>query len=180
MPSNGSWELKSGKMGVQINLVSTASEVGIVADLAKIIWNEHYVPIIGQSQVDYMLGKYLTQEAISKQIKEEDYEYFLINSSAQPVGYIGITEKSNELFLSKLYILSSERGKGFARFGINYLITKCKENSLAFITLTVNKNNLNSIRAYEKMGFEKYGEVVSDIGSGYVMDDYLMRLPIKP
>ncbi len=165
-------------MGIKINLVRTVQEVAIVADLAKIIWNEHYVPIIGQAQVDYMLGKYLTQEAINMQIKQEGYEYFLISSSEQPVGYIGIAQKNNELFLSKLYILSSERGKGFARFGIDYLITKCKINSLAFITLTVNKNNLDSIHAYEKMGFEKYGEVVSDIGSGYVMDDYLMRLSI--
>lgn len=166
-------------MGVQINLVSTAPEVAIVADLARIIWNEHYVPIIGQAQVDYMLGKYLTQEAISAQIKKEGYEYFLISSAEQPVGYIGIVIKNNELFLSKLYILSSERGKGFARLGVDYLVAKCRLNNLAFITLTVNKNNLNSIRAYEKMGFEKYGEVVSDIGSGYVMDDFLMRLPIN-
>ena len=167
-------------MGAQINLVYTAPEVAIVANLAKIIWNEHYVPIIGQAQVDYMLGKYLTQESISAQIKHEGYEYFLISSAEQPIGYIGIVIKNNEMFLSKLYILSSERGKGFARIGIDYLVAKCKLNNLAFITLTVNKNNLNSIRAYEKMGFEKYGEVVSDIGSGYVMDDYLMRLPIKP
>ena len=167
-------------MGVQISLVTTAPEVAMVADLAKIIWNEHYVPIIGQAQVDYMLGKYLTQETISEQIKQEGYEYFLISSSEQPIGYIGIVEKSNELFLSKLYILNSERVKGIGRFGIDYLVARCKVNRLAFITLTVNKNNLNSIRAYEKMGFEKYGEVVSDIGSGYVMDDFLMRLRIIP
>jgi hypothetical protein len=30
------------------------------------------------------------------------------------------------------------------------------------------------------MGFERYGEVESDIGSGYVMDDYLMRLRMSP
>jgi RimJ/RimL family protein N-acetyltransferase len=43
------------------------------------------------------------------------------------------------------------------------------------IALTVNKNNVNSIKAYEKMGFKNVGSVVQDIGSGYVMDDYKME-----
>ena len=51
------------------------------------------------------------------------------------------------------------------RVGIN-----CKS-----ISLTVNKYNTDSIKAYEKMGFEKIDSVVMDIGNGYVMDDYVMK-----
>lgn len=35
----------------------TDSQVREIADLAKIIWNEHFTPIIGQKQVDYMVEK---------------------------------------------------------------------------------------------------------------------------
>ena len=176
---SGSWGLRSGKMGVEIKLVATATEIAEVAGLAKTIWNEHYVPIIGQAQVDYMVEKFQTAAAISGQIENEGYQYFLITATGKSVGYIGLVEKNNELFLSKIYILGSERGKGLGRAGMDYLVKKGKAGGLEFITLTVNKHNLNSIKAYEKMGFEKYGEVVSDIGSGYVMDDFLMRMRIN-
>lgn len=167
-------------MEVKINPVTTDPDMCVIAKLAKIIWKDHYVPIIGADQVEYMLAKYQTHKAIRSQIEHEGYEYFLILADENPVGYLGIIQRHNELFLSKLYILSEERSKGYGHLGMDFLITRCKTNGSDFITLTVNKNNQNSILAYEKMGFERYGEVVSDIGSGYVMDDFLMRLKISP
>lgn len=167
-------------MEIQIKPVSTESEINTIVGLAKIIWNDHYVSIIGKDQVSYMLGKYQTSKAINAQINDEGYEYFLIIADELTVGYIGIIPRHNELFLSKFYILDSERGKGIGHAGLEFLIARCKSSGSDFITLTVNKNNLSAILAYEKMGFEKYGEIVSDIGAGYVMDDYLMRLKINP
>ena len=167
-------------MEVQINKVTTSSQVDVVANLARTIWPDHYSPIIGKEQVDYMLAKYQTPKSILAQMELEGNYYFLIYADSEPVGYIGIVEKHNKLFLSKLYILSTERGKGIGHTAINFLKARCREIGAPYITLTVNKQNLNSICAYEKLGFENYGEVVTDIGKGYVMDDYLMRLRISP
>ena len=41
--------------------------------------------------------------------------------------------------------------------------------------LTVNKHNRNAIAAYGKYGFRVAESVVKDIGSGFVMDDYVMN-----
>ena len=49
------------------------------------------------------------------------------------------------------------------------------ESGKSVISLTVNKHNSNSIEAYKKMGFEIIRPMVTDIGSGYVMDDYYME-----
>lgn len=167
-------------MNIQIKPVTEEPDISIIANLAKIIWNDHYVSIIGQDQVNYMLAKYQTCKAIKAQISQEGNEYFLLRDDGKPIGYIGIIHRHSELFLSKFYILGEERGKGIGHIGLDFLVAKCKAYGSDFITLTVNKNNLDSINAYEKMGFEKYGEVVSDIGGGYVMDDYLMRLRMNP
>jgi ribosomal protein S18 acetylase RimI-like enzyme len=180
MHSNVSWELKSDNMGILIKPVDSEAEISTVADLAKTIWNEHYVPIIGQAQIDYMLDKYQSREAISTQIREEKTEYYLLHTALVPISYFSIIEKPGELFLSKLYVLASARGKGFGRITINFLLSRCRAKNLEYMTLTVNKNNHIAIKAYEKLGFEKYGEVVTDIGSGYVMDDYMMRLTVEP
>lgn len=178
MPSNGSLARKSGSMEARITPVVTDADISTVANLGRIIWNEHYVPIIGQAQVDYMIGKFQSEEAVRRQIAREGYLYYLITLQEEAAGYIGILLKEKELFLSKLYVLASERGKGLARQAVGFLTTLGREKGLEYISLTVNRNNLDSISAYEKMGFEKYGEMVGDIGSGYVMDDYLMRKKI--
>jgi len=167
-------------MGILIERVDSETEISTVSDLAHTIWNEYYTTIIGQAQVDYMLEKYQSREAISLQISKEGYEYYLVSSALIPMMYIGIIEKPGEMFLSKLYVLEQGRGKGFGRIAINFLLSRCRDMNLNYITLTVNKNNIKAIAAYEKLGFEKYGEVVTDIGSGYVMDDYLMRLTVEP
>jgi len=38
----------------------------------------------------------------------------------------------------------------------------------------VNKRNVRAIKAYQRNGFEIADSVVTDIGGGFVMDDYVM------
>ena len=70
------------------------------------------------------------------------------------------------------------RGKGIARKTIDFIKTIALERNLGRITLTVNKNNIGPIAAYEKLGFVNTGPVVQDIGGGFIMDDYKMELKL--
>jgi ribosomal protein S18 acetylase RimI-like enzyme len=142
--------------------------------LGKEIWEEHYTPIIGVEQVEYMLNKFQSEAAIENQIKE-GYQYSTVYFDGVPVGYLSIIQKENSLFLSKIYVLSSERGKGIGKFILNFIEQKAIRLKRSSISLTVNINNTNSIKAYEKMGFVKIGELVADIGNGFVMDDFLFE-----
>lgn len=78
--------------------------------------------------------------------------------------------------LSKLYLHQSQRGKGIARTAMQKIIQIRDSYHLPTIRLTVNKYNLQSIAAYEALGFKCTGEDVFDIGGGYVMDDYILEL----
>lgn len=144
--------------------------------LAENIWYEHYVPIIGKAQVDYMVPKFQSEAAISNQI-EEGMRYFIVYNSQEDIGYfaIDIVIENSSLFISKFYIAKEFRGQGVARACLSYMENICRKNRLDLLWLTVNKYNNNSIRAYEKMGFNRTKELVADIGSGYVMDDYKME-----
>ena len=92
------------------------------------------------------------------------------------MGYIGVQLNEDSLFLSKIYILAGDRGSGLGNQAVEFLRELASSNKLKKITLTVNKNNSNSIAAYERIGFRVTGEVCADIGEGYVMDDYQMEL----
>ena len=158
--------------------VITDEQIRQTARLAREIWTEHFTAIIGTKQVDYMLDKFQSENAIADQIQNKGYIYYLIKENKQSIGYCGIAEEENALFLSKLYILKTMRGKGIARKTIDFIKTIALERKLERITLTVNKNNIGPIAAYEKLGFVNTGPIVQDIGGGFIMDDYKMELKL--
>lgn len=153
--------------------VNTREEISMVAKLAGIIWKEHYTPIIKKAQVEYMLEHFQSQKAISRQVVDK-VNYFLINKGSTSVGYLAIQNRGRELFLSKIYLLREYRGMGMGKSAMEFIVEKAGEFGCDQIVLTVNKNNDRSIKAYSKMGFENQGPQVTDIGGGFIMDDYLM------
>lgn len=159
-----------------IKKVESNEAIGQVVSLADEIWREHYTYIIGKDQVDYMLAKFQSPKAVSNQI-EEGYLYFLLEEESKTIGYFAVQprEKESELFLSKFYIKNSSRGRGHGREAVDFMEELAKSNSLGRISLTVNKNNAFAIARYEKMGFKKTASPVTDIGGGFVMDDYRME-----
>ncbi len=78
--------------------------------------------------------------------------------------------------MSKIYIDSKARGRGLARKMLDHMINRNKPDS---IWLTVNKNNSNTIAVYEHLGFRTEKMQKVDIGSGYYMDDLVMRLQLQ-
>ena len=146
--------------------------------VAEEIWREHYIPIIGEDQVDYMVEKFLSPDALVEQINS-GYEYFLFSYDYTFAGFAGILEEDGKLFLSKLYVDEEFRGKGIASHMFQKFIEICKMRGLNKIWLTCNRKNTNSIAVYEHMGFKKVREEVTDIVSGYVMDDYIMEYEVQ-
>lgn len=82
-----------------------------ISELAHVIWREHYIPIIGREQTEYMLSRFQSPGAISEQIKE-GHNYRLILSGDAPVGYSSHVYGDDGCFVSKLYLLKEHRGKG--------------------------------------------------------------------
>lgn len=167
---------------MQVRLAEVADEKSIleVAELAAIIWNEHYPAIIGQSQVDYMLERFQSADAIRRQILD-GYRYHLIQVDMANAGYTAVIAGPDQhtLQLSKLYVLAALRGCGIARTAVNQLAAQAREQGYDRLYLTVNKYNHDSIAAYRKLGFVRCGEQVADIGNGYVMDDFVMELSLS-
>ncbi len=160
--------------------VKTDEQLKILAKKANIVWHEFFPCILTEGQIDYMVEKFQSYDAMKNQIENEGYEYYFISADDKILGYTGIKkEAGNEkLFLSKLYLLKENRGKGYASAAFEFLIKYCKDNGLKSIYLTVNKQNEHTIAVYQNKGFEVIDTQVADIGCGYVMDDYIMEMKI--
>jgi len=159
---------------ILFQLVKTVDQIKTTASLAHEIWTEYFTPMIGADQVRYMLENLQSFKPIKKQIAE-GYEYFQILNDHTPVGYICIKAGDDRLFLSKLYLLKSARGSGLGKQALQFVLKQASDQSLEKIWLTVNKHNTDTIKAYQKWGFDIVGEPVADIGGGFVMDDYKME-----
>lgn len=160
---------------MEIIKVSTQKLVNEVSLLANKIWRDHYTPIIGKKQVEYMLDKFQSKAAIIEQL-EGGFLYFIIKEEGEGyIGYIGLIPKGDEMFLSKIYVMSEKRGKGYGRKLIGFIEQLAKKKGCSKITLTVNKNNFDAIEFYQRCGFTNSGSLVQDIGEGFVMDDHKME-----
>lgn len=159
--------------------IKTVAEIEKLANLASEIWHEYWTIILSDQQIDYMVDKFQSVPAIQAQIQDDGYIYNVLEDCGNLIGYFGICPKENYLFLSKLYVKKSFRGLGCGRLAFN----KIKQIALKYgktkIQLTVNKNNINTIKAYEKWGFKQIDAVVTDIGSGFVMDDFIMEYSLE-
>lgn len=149
-----------------------------VAALAKEIWEEHFTPIIGEKQVAYMVEKFQSLTAMRRQTKTQGYRYYRFLKDGVLIGYTGVAVNPSDegrLFLSKLYLKKEERGQGVCSRAFDFLEDLCRKEGRRSIWLTVNKYNKIPLAVYQHRGFQITDSVVTDIGSGFVMDDYIME-----
>ncbi len=159
---------------VSIQKITTENGLQNTARLAEIIWRQHFHGIISDGQIEYMLDKFQSFAAMCRQVADENYEYYGIFKGAEQIGYYAVCEKpDNTFFLSKLYIVREQRGNGYASEAFRNIIESGRERGCTMVWLTVNKHNDSSIAVYRHWGMEVIREEVTDIGSGYVMDDYV-------
>ena len=163
---------------MDLERVETPSQIAAVAELARETWMQHYVPLIGAAQVEYMLARFQSAEAIARQIAAEGYEYYWVPGA----GYLALVPDlaRKSAMLSKLYVRASLRGTGVGRTMVEFAEKRAAELGVAELWLTVNKHNAGSIAFYEKTGFRKTAALVTDIGGGFVMDDWRMAKRIGP
>jgi ribosomal protein S18 acetylase RimI-like enzyme len=155
---------------------TTAHDIDAIAALAREIWTEHFAPIIGKAQVDHMLDRMQSAPAIEHQMREQGYQYYLAVDEGEHAGYFALVcdPKDDSMQLSKLYLKRSRRGRGLGRAMLAFVEDECASRGIRELWLTVNKNNSASIAFYRRAGFAVVEPMATDIGHGFVMDDYKM------
>lgn len=163
-----------------IREIESGHDIMEVNRLAGRIWHEAFRGIISREQIAYMVEKYQSVRALTEQLALDGYRYFLIEEPAGAVGYCGVQLREGRMFLSKIYLVKEVRGRGYFGQMLHRLIELCREKGVGTIFLTVNRHNERAIGAYRRAGFREVRTQVTDIGSGYVMDDYVMELEVTP
>jgi len=148
-----------------------------VRALAETVWRAHYPGIIAPAQIDYMLARGYSDEALAPFVGGPDRGLDLALVGGTPAGFAAwyATDRIGEVKLDKLYVLPATQRGGVGGALIAHVAARARELGAVSLILNVNKRNAQAIRAYEKHGFAVKLAVVVDIGEGYVMDDYVME-----
>ncbi len=144
----------------------------LLGALAKRIWQAHYPAILTQDQIDYMLELMYSPESLHQQIMEEAHEFWIVEADDMPVGYMSLSqEEEGHWHLHKLYVDKELHGIGIGSRMLQHAIGLYAPKQLS---LGVNRDNTNSINFYFRHGFTIEGTKNTDIGNGFVMEDFVM------
>ena len=154
-------------------------EYGALEGEIAALWHSAYDSLLGAAQVDYMTQKLQSAAAMREQTERENYRYFRICLGGSACGYCALKPEAEKLFLSKLYLREDKRGQGNGQRALAFAADYARRLGLRSVWLTVNKGNARAVRAYEKFGFARTGEGVTEIGGGYVMDDYFYEYAVR-
>ncbi|MBP5273809.1 MAG: GNAT family N-acetyltransferase [Abditibacteriota bacterium] len=144
--------------------------------LASAIIRDYYDPIIGKEQNDYMIAAFQSPESIAEQL-ERGCRYFFVAEDGEYAGFMAFYLRKDILYLSKFYLAKEKRGRGLGRGMLAFVIKEARKAGRGAIELNVNKHN-PTIEIYGHMGFAAVRAEKNDIGGGFFMDDYVLRLEL--
>jgi ribosomal protein S18 acetylase RimI-like enzyme len=164
---------------IEINQLNT-EDIFIVNQLAKEIWPDAFRDILTPEQITYMLDWMYDIQTLQEEV-QTGHLYYLIKHEGKALGFMGLEPNypdSGFLRIHKIYVHPEAQGKGLGRALINHAIDISFDLDLTSIHLNVNRFN-RAVYFYKNIGFNVIGEEDIDIGKGYLMEDFIMELPLR-
>ncbi|MFZ4261424.1 GNAT family N-acetyltransferase [Sphingobacterium sp. HJSM2_6] len=147
-------------------------EVPLIQELAIAIWRPTYQGVISEDQIDFMLDKSYSREAILQSM-DTGQLFYLIFLEGLAEGFMGITVREPILRIEKLYLNPKVQGRGLGKKFIEFAKDLALSQGLSVLELNVNRGN-KAYDFYLKQGF-KVVETVDIPYYQYVLNDYIMK-----
>ncbi len=157
----------------------TATLIPTAIACAERIWPAAYDDLLPDGQVPYMLAERTRADVLATYVGATDRWYDTAWDAESRVGYVSSSLTGpRTLTLEQLYVVPERWGSGVAEELISTVLGHGTDHDATTVTLTVNRGNGRALAFYRRMGFAIGAEQVTDIGSGYMMDDYVLERPI--
>ena len=166
----------------QIRAQRDSADLQEIGRLASVIWPEVYSSIISREQIAYMLDLMYSIESLEKQRARGDRFLLLEEESGKAERAVGFASyqpgyKPGTSKLHKLYVLPGLHGRGLGRMLIREVMELSSKSGDSVLRLDVNYRN-PARYFYERLGFNKVDEVTTEIGQGYLMEDYVYEIQL--
>ncbi len=161
---------------------ATEEHLPALAELAGVIWRQHYPGIISPAQIEYMLARMYSPATLREEIQAKGIRFVRLLVDDRFVGFAsyGPTPEPGVMKLHKCYLLPEMHGRGLGSLLLQHCERDVRQLGARRLVLAVNKRNTKAVAAYQRNGFTVAESVVTDFGAGFVMDDFIMAKELRP
>lgn len=99
-----------------------------------------------------------SRESIGQALNDPQTVVYAALENDAVIGYIGMQFVLDEGYVLNLAVDAAHRRRGVGSALLQTLVTRCKKESFAFLTLEVRESNLAARSLYGSFGFVKVGE----------------------
>ena len=120
----------------------TTSELPIVQDLAKAIWPIAYKAILSKEQLNYMLNRFYSLEALKEQLEIKGHVFYIAEDENQkPLGFVSfeLDCEPQKTKIHKIYVLPETQGTGLGKQLFHLVRDQAIKANQSAIFLNVNK-----------------------------------------
>ena len=156
----------------------TPLDVPAICELARRIWQATYTGLISQAQIDYMLADRYTPARLRAQLEDPDHAWRIASRAGKKVGFAHASFDAGAGKLDKLYVHPDHQRRGIGRALLADIQVLARNRAATRLCLQVNRGNTAALQAYRRYGFVVTNARVLDIGCGFVVDDFVMEMPL--
>ena len=136
-----------------------------------------------EEDMENYLKENFSYEQVENEIKNNNSRFYIVEDNEEVVAYMKVnfdkaqTEKghNNTLEVQRIYVLQEYKSNHIGKRLIQKAIEIGRDNHVNYIWLGVWEHNINAIKFYEKLGFEKFDTHVFKLGEDEQTDN-LMKL----
>lgn len=184
-----------------ITAATTIEHFATIEALAWRILPECYAPYFGRTNAEYLVESGHTAVALAEQVAK-GYRHYLIEvadtphsglggdravgiedgraGGVEPVGYFSLcAEEEQGVLLSHFYVLPEFRGRGLGGLALEFIDREVTAMGERRIGLFVLRENHAAVGLYRKKGYTVVAEVLTRLGNGAVLEDYVMRKDVE-
>ncbi len=98
-------------------LPATEEHLPALAELAGVIWRQHYPGIISHVQIEYMLGRMYSLDVLREEMHGKGVRFVRLLAGGRFVGFAsyGPVTELGVMKLHKCYLLPEMHGRGYGR-----------------------------------------------------------------
>jgi ribosomal protein S18 acetylase RimI-like enzyme len=171
-------------------VLATPEDFPHIERIARATWPDTFGSILSAEQIDYMLDLMYRKEALCEQLERGHVFHLLLDADRpersdysgratrfRPVAYVSheIDYLPRTTKIHKLYVLPGAQGKGFGKALIDHVVRLARRRDQQKLRLDVNYQN-RAVDFYRRLGFQKIARHDTQIGNGYLMEDWQMEL----
>jgi ribosomal protein S18 acetylase RimI-like enzyme len=154
----------------------TSNDIDTLAALARIVWQDAYLGIITQAQIDFMLEQRYDTRRLFGELAMPEVWWDKATLDGELVAFASslLSATPGEMKLDRIYVDPARQRIGLGGRLIAHVAQRALAQGCHTLILAVNKRNERAIAAYRKHGFVVREAVCVDIGNDFVMDDFIM------